>query len=501
MKSEVLTGTRVSRTLHCLLVFACPGLLAAQEDVRFTSLSAEKGLPSSVNVMVALSPTASGRTCGRTVSNRLLCWGDVGFDNGNVQPIVSPLPFTRAGRAFVAVEKWCGLTAQGKLYCWGLTGGILQLVAANAGVPARDDGLVELAPNMSFDTSPGAWAGTCGIAGAGELHCGLPAGSRQLAPGTRFRQVAQGGEHHCALSDENRAYCWGGNSLGQLGRGGIAVRELNEQQEMEQAEARPVSEDLAFASMSAGAAHTCGLSVAGKVWCWGNDTEGQLGQGKVSQQCSRNKEAMRRPCSTRPLQVAGLPLMATVSAGGFHTCALSADRAVWCWGSNQYGQLGRTVKGRCNLQPLAQQQAQNVQNAGDALGEAMKTMNAAFAESMAEAERVAKESGMKVDLSREKAGPPVRGGLEKSVSDMGETGKRMTESAQTQTTECSPAPIRVAGVPEFVSLEGGDGYHCGLTADGVAWCWGRNDLGQLGDGTRRSTRMPVRVGAPTGAGK
>src|SRR5688572_11174473 len=81
--------------------------------------------------------------------------------------------------------------------------------------------------------------------------------------------------------------------------------------------------------ISAGGQHTCALSADGGIWCWGSNEKGQLGDGVLTD-------------SLAPVQVSGLEKnnIIAVAAGGQHTCALSADGRIWCWGSNEKGQLG-----------------------------------------------------------------------------------------------------------------------------------------------------------------
>ena len=137
--------------------------------------------------------------------------------------------------------------------------------------------------------------------------------------------VSLGTEHGCGLSTEGRAYCWGSNRLGQLGN--------DDPSSDRRSDAVRVATGETFVALSAGANHTCGVTRSGETLCWGLNLTGELGQAIVANDCGGF------PCSRRPVRVESRVRFDTVSAGFGHTCALSGDRA-FCWGRNDRGQLG-----------------------------------------------------------------------------------------------------------------------------------------------------------------
>jgi alpha-tubulin suppressor-like RCC1 family protein len=82
--------------------------------------------------------------------------------------------------------------------------------------------------------------------------------------------LAAGGAHTCGLTAAGAAYCWGSNSNGQLGNGTIGGMNIA---------GAPVSGGITFVSLSAGGAHTCGVTPDGAIYCWGANASGQLGDG------------------------------------------------------------------------------------------------------------------------------------------------------------------------------------------------------------------------------
>ena len=143
-----------------------------------------------------------------------------------------------------------------------------------------------------------------------------PVAVTALEPGVRA--IVAGSDHTCALMASGSVWCWGRNDAGQLGNDSTV------------ASTTPVSvsELGAVARITAGAKHTCAVTTGGAVWCWGDNAFGQLGSGAVAR-------------SLVPVPVSGLPKgMATVAAGDGHTCAVTAAGSLWCWGDNTSGQLG-----------------------------------------------------------------------------------------------------------------------------------------------------------------
>jgi cysteine-rich repeat protein len=144
-------------------------------------------------------------------------------------------------------------------------------------------------------------------------------------------QVAAGFEHACALSNTGNVRCWGRNDVGQLGYGNTTTIGDNETP----SSAGNVNVGGFVTQIVTGNFHTCALLDTGNVRCWGSASFGQLGYGNTN-----NIGDNETPASAGNVFASNTPVI-QLAAGGAHTCALSNDGTIRCWGDNQFGQLGR----------------------------------------------------------------------------------------------------------------------------------------------------------------
>lgn len=243
---------------------------------------------------------------------------------------------------------------------------------------------------------------------------------------------AGGGEFTCGLSLSGAAYCWGQNDHGQLGDGSTTDRLAPTR----------VLGGMAFREVSTGAAHACGLTTTGNVFCWGANSLGQLGLTDKTDHL-------------QPTLVPGALVFIQLSAGGNQTCGRLTSGAAYCWGDNRYGQLGDgSITERDGPTPVS----------GGLLFNHIKT-----------------DSTHTCALTG--AGAAYCWGLNSS----GELGDSTTTARRT------PTPVR--GGPFFSQITVGAHHTCALSNDGTAYCWGNDLSGQLGDGGIANVNHPNPVTA------
>lgn len=187
---------------------------------------------------------------------------------------------------------------------------------ATASVPSTDlsvSSSVETAGWRVASVAASRGTGGCAIDLTGDTHCWLataPTPVRIETP-VRFRALAMGQRHACGLGDDDRVYCWGSNDLGQLGDGTTTDRTV------------PTAVSLpagGFKSVVAGNAATCAVALTNEAWCWGENDQGALGRGFAS------------ASEATPAPVIGGASWRSISTSGWATCGVDLDRQVLCWG-------------------------------------------------------------------------------------------------------------------------------------------------------------------------
>jgi alpha-tubulin suppressor-like RCC1 family protein len=313
-----------------------------------------------------------------------------------------------------------------------------------------------------------------------------------VAGGQRFKAIESGSGHTCGVTTAGQVYCWGLNDEGQVGEDWEKNLGVNEPRRL------PGSQF--WVEVSAGHDHSCGLTSAGEAWCWGDNSAGHLGSGDTF-----NK-------SFQPLRVAASESLTTVIAGYYQSCALARSGRAYCWGSNAHGQIGDgTNQNRFTPVPVAGDLTFRALGGGDAFMCGITTGGATWCWG-------SNRSGELGDPSLPDQVVPVRvEGLPELRKIYGAGGAFTLPSAPAYACGLTSAgeawcwggairgglwaagtdgPIRVESGIRFRNLALGAEHLCGVTAEGWAFCGGGNYAGQLGDGTGQDRSSLVGVVRP-----
>ena len=288
--------------------------------------------------------------------------------------------------------------------------------------------------------------------------------------------------HVCALLKDNSARCWGENNFGQLGyetphlngdsskpmvpssTPGVVQGATGPTPAPPSPPVPPHANQGQLVAITAGEFHTCALTDAGAVRCWGQGGRGQLGEDPNPY----SSNSAQIDDSTFAVDVHNLSGSATaVTAGGFHTCAAISGASMQCWGYNFYGQLGSSAPS--SLVPV---------QVSAVTGAKVVTAGTNFACALIDT----KIAVVPVPTAAPTGRPFCWG--DNSTGQLGTS----------QSVAKASIRIAVDGFGTASALDAGNGHACALPASSqTPMCWGLNDVGQVGDGTTTSPRTPVAV--------
>ena len=273
-----------------------------------------------------------------------------------------------------------------------------------------------------------------------------------------WKSVGVGFKHTCAVSGDGSLLCWGNNEYGQLGIGN----------NLEQVGRVLVDENYDWRLVSSGySMHTCAIKNDDSMYCWGLGAYGSLGAGNLK-------------TYIEPKRTAGEGGWKTVSTGYLHTCAIKNDGSLYCWGHNEAGQLG---SGDRQLQASPVQiGAENDWHSvspGTFHTCAVKTNGQLWCWGLAEDGRL----GLgEIDPDDMPAVEPL------TPADDGVLAKFFKRPVNVVTQ-----PVRVGSASGWTQISSGADYSCAIDSDAKLWCWGDNELGQLGQGFREDRLVPSEV--------
>ena len=287
-------------------------------------------------------------TCAIKTDGSLWCWGDNSFGQLGIGAgtlgVTAPKQVGDAMWSSVSIrhQTTCGIESNGTLWCWGLNtygqvgNGDDAATKANVLAPVMVD-------SRSWNAVAVGFAHTCAIASDATLWCwgdnsngALGTGDGVLhttpaavMPGTTWSALTTGAYHSCAIAADNTAWCWGQNYSGQAATGTYLVQPTPAR----------VNAD-SWTSLAAGGMHTCGVRSDHHLRCWGSNYDGQLASTTASSAPGPLAPDVDSDDWT------------SVTAGDSHTCATNSQQQLYCWGTNSDGQLGNSSSARVNASPV-----------------------------------------------------------------------------------------------------------------------------------------------------
>jgi alpha-tubulin suppressor-like RCC1 family protein len=311
-------------------------------------------------------------------------------------------------------------------------------------------------------------------------------GSARIIVGDPFVRVSGGRAHTCGLTNAGRVYCWGDNAEGQLGDGTQTTR-------LTPRALRWEATTTKFIQVSAGINHTCALTITGQAWCWGSNASGQLGDNTVGTRRLRAVAVQQ-----------GSAVYTKIAAGDGHTCALTQTGQIYCWGANNWAQLGdRTTIQR--LTPVAYVPASLITYADVTVGREYTCGRSVTRVTWCWGNTTYGQSGnnnsggdLRVRSGTNGYVEVVSGGYHVCGRETGRQtycwGRNNVGQLgdNTTTQRYAPVPVGQSGVIH-AQLTAGQFHTCARSPEGQAWCWGSNIAGQLGDNTVTNRSLPVAV--------
>ncbi|CAN5423262.1 hypothetical protein BH10BDE1_BH10BDE1_28530 [soil metagenome] len=466
----------------------------------------DAGSPSDTGLNGVKSIASGGyHTCAITATDTLKCWGmnvDGQLGTGNVTPTLVPVDVVGlTGIKAIATGRYhtCAITATDTVKCWGrgTSGELGNNAMASSLAPVDVTGLVgakSIVAGTNF---------TCAILATGAVNCWGAGDYGQLGNGAsgvgsavpvviaslaNAKALSAGTQHACAITATDTVKCWGYNYNGQTGSATLSLME-------------PIGDVAGLTgvkSISARETTTCVVTATDSVKCWGSNLSGLLGTGTALFQ------------TNVPVEIVGAAGVQAVAVGGDHACLLLKTNTAKCWGSNTYGNLGNSTLANSS----------RLLDVSSALAGAKTAVHGVAHTCFITANDRVKCFGRN---GEGEVGNGTYANVDSSAAaDIGLAGVKQIVSGTyhscaltaTDTVKCwglnsagqlggatgtgPNVPSDVPGLTGIKKLAAGANHTCVITATDTVKCWGANALGQIGDGTKVQASAPTDVMGLTG---
>jgi alpha-tubulin suppressor-like RCC1 family protein len=460
-------------------------------------------------------------TCALMPNSTVECWGYNHYGElGNGTTTDSSTPVTVTGlppATEIAAGDFhtCAIDQASLAWCWGSNA----FGALGNGKNNDKSTPVNVSPSMQFSSiaagglelnvgggksAPGDF--TCAVLkGRGDVYCWGFNANGQLGDGSTTNSnvpqlvtglpgpavsVTAGGLHACAVLASGGVYCWGDNSDGQLGNNKTKQSAV------------PVQAQIAGATaVGAGTFHSCALLGSGGMDCWGDNNLGQVGNGSTTN-------------SHVPVPVSGLAgSVQQIAVNGYHTCALvnaAATTEVECWGDDQDGALG---DGHYGEPPVVAPEAVFGIAGSLASGQGVAPVDVAAGQDHTCAVVITGQAFCWGNNAKGQVGdgtlqrralPTLVIGLTTGVQGLSEGDGTGCALESNLSVRCwgsddgndfaaHPTAQNVTALSSIASVAAGDSDACALSSAGTVQCWGQNTSGEVGNGTTTPAQAPATV--------
>ena len=473
------------------------------------------------DIKTVLISSGSYFSCAADKEGKAFCWGmnsscqlGTGSESQKdyAKPVDSDEKFSGSGIQGLSSgdRSSCVMNGGGNVYCWGSNydytlGNGTRMDKSCIPVAYAEDCSISDRKIISVDASIYR---TCAVEESGSIYCwGMNSGindpdefpDSSLVPIKQIRhdgdhwegveKMSMGRYHACALLDDGFIYCWGENSKGQLGNESItdsySSTLVYKSGDLQGAE---------IVDISLGSNHSCALDVDGSVYCWGFNMFGQIGDGTLKN-------------SLTPKKIFDGDLegekVVKLSSGSNHVCVITDKNAVYCWGQNERGQLGNGTYENATA-PV------KIDDSGVLVGKKIVDISSLSGHVCA-LDDIGdiycwgeNDSGQLGDGTQENRTVPVAIQNKNSLKfDMIAAGWGNTCAVEKNNDlycwgkDQSLKPIKIdkgeASDTQIVKIDAGQSYVCFINNFGTVYCWGENSKGELGDGTATYRDLPVRV--------